>query len=157
MLHLTNAMKTHIQFINYEAEKKIIRHLKNVVKATVIAIIMLMAVLLVVRIVKAEISDTTIVNSIYIIEGGTKAQYAYGIRSIPYKTIADARRYCLNTVRNNRKRYANYGYKQYPDFLSFLASRYCPTQGKLSKTEKRLNGFWLRNLRYQLAKQQKAR
>ena len=97
-------------------------------------------------------TDEQIVNAIYIIEGGAKATFAYGIRSVKYSTVAEARRICFNTVRKNRKRYADYGYKQYPDYLSFLQSRYCPTRGKLSGAERKLNGNWLTCLRKQLAK-----
>jgi hypothetical protein len=99
-----------------------------------------------------EYTDTEIVNAIYKIEGGAKATFAYGIRSVHYSTVAEARRICFNTVRNNRKRYAQYGYREYPDFLSFLQSRYCPTKGKLSRAEKKLNGYWLNNLKNQLRK-----
>ena len=99
-----------------------------------------------------EYSDTQIVRAIWHTEGGQKAQFAYGIRSIKYKDIAEARKICYNTVRNNRRRYAQYGHKQYPDYLSFLASRYCPTKGKLSQAEKKLNGNWLKNVRYFLRK-----
>jgi len=99
-----------------------------------------------------EYTNEQIADAIYIIEGGSKAQFAYGIRSVKYSTLAKARRICLNTIRNNRIRYAKYGYKQYPDYLSFLQSRYCPTKGKLSIAEKKLNGNWLRNLRKQLAR-----
>ena len=97
-------------------------------------------------------TDRQIVDAIWHTEGGQKAQYAYGIRSVQYRDIAEARKICHNTVRNNRRRYAQYGYKQYPDYLSFLASRYCPTTGKLSRAEKKLNGNWLRNVKYFLAK-----
>jgi len=99
-----------------------------------------------------DYTDEQIVDAIYIIEGGSRAQFAYGIRSIKYSTIVEARKICFNTVRKNRKRYADYGYKQYPDYLSFLQFRYCPTRGKLSKAEQKLNGHWLLNLRKQLAK-----
>ena len=96
-----------------------------------------------------EYSNTEIVDAIWVIEGGTRAQYAYGIRSVKYKDLAEARRICLRTVVNNRKRYADYGYKQYADYLSFLASRYCPVG---CGNDRGTNKFWLRNLRYQLAK-----
>ena len=102
-----------------------------------------------------EWTDAEIVDSIYAIEGGAKADFLYGIRSVQYQDAAEARRICLRTIRNNRKRYADYGYKQYPDFLAFLQSRYCPTKGKLSKAEKKLNGHWLPNLHKQLAKHRK--
>ena len=97
-----------------------------------------------------EYSDTAIVNAIYRIEGGAKAQYAYGIRSVRYSDISEARRICFNTVRNNRKRFAKQ--TKYADFLAFLQSRYCPTAGRLSKAEQKLNGHWLKNLRNQLAR-----
>lgn len=97
-------------------------------------------------------TESEIVQAIWMAEGGAKAQYAFGIRSVKYKNIEDARRICLRTIRNNRKRYADYGWKKYPDFLSFLASRYCPVTGKLSQAEKRLNGNWLRNVKYFLTR-----
>ena len=97
-------------------------------------------------------TDRQIVRAIWYTEGGQKAHYAYGIRSVRYRDIAEARRICYNTVRNNRRRYAQYGHKQYPDYLSFLASRYCPVKGKLSKREKQVNQFWLKNLKYFLMK-----
>ena len=93
-------------------------------------------------------TDSQLVRAIYLTEGGARAQFAYGIRSVKYSSIAEARQICFRTVRNNRKRYAQYGHKQYPDYLSFLASRYCPTAGKLSRAEKKLNGNWLKNLKY---------
>ena len=100
-------------------------------------------------------SDTEIVDAVYIIEGGARADFLYGIRSVRYRDSADARNICLRTIRNNRRRYADYGHRQYPDFLAFLASRYCPTTGKLSQAEKKLNGHWLPNLRRQLTKNRK--
>jgi len=66
-------------------------------------------------------SDTQIVNAIYRAEGGSKATWAYGIRSVNYTDVADARRICYNTVRNNRTRWNGEG-----DFIAFLGSRYCP-------------------------------
>ena len=105
------------------------------------AVIAILAALLCASLARAEEAwtDTQIVQAIYRAEGGLKAEYFYGIRSVRYRDIAEARRICHNTVRNNRRRYAQYGHKQYPDYLSFLASRYCPTKGKLSQAEKKLN------------------
>lgn len=91
-------------------------------------------------------SDEQIVNAIYKAEGGSSAQYAYGIRSVHYDTKAEARRICLNTVRNNRKRYADYGHKRYSTYLEFLASRYCPVGA--DNDPKGLNKNWLKNVRY---------
>ena len=128
-----------------------VNYLGRVTAIALLVIILLFGILLL-AVRAEEYSDSEICQAIWVIEGGAKAQYAYGIRSVKYRDRQEARRICYNTVRNNRKRYADYGYKQYPDFLSFLQSRYCPIKGKLSKAERKLNGNWLRNLRYQLAK-----
>lgn len=103
-----------------------------------------------------EYTDYQIVNAIYKAEGGENATYLYGIRSVKYSTPQEARRICYNTVRNNRRRYAEYGYKDYGSYLEFLASRYAPTKGSnLSKAEHRLNKNWLKNVRYFLEKANK--
>ena len=99
---------------------------------------------------EVEYSDEQIVNATWVIEGGHKAQYAYGIRSVKYSSLAEARRICLRTVANNRVRFTKQN--EYKDYLDFLASRYCPTKGNLSKAESRLNKYWLGNLKKQLAK-----
>ena len=91
-------------------------------------------------------TDTEIVNAVYLAEGGTKAKIPYGILSVKVKDEAEARQVCLNTVRNNRKRFADYGHKRYPDYLSFLASRYAPIQAHP------LNKNWLKNVKYFLEK-----
>lgn len=89
-------------------------------------------------------TDEQIVDSIFIIEGGYKATYLYGIRSVPYKNEDEARKICFNTVRNNRKRYKDYGYKKYDTYLEFLAQRYCPITAE--NDPKGLNRYWLKNL-----------
>lgn len=115
-------------------------------------LIIVMIVILVVWIKLAranEYTDEQIVNAIYHAEGGAKAVFAYGIRSVPYRDISEARRLCFNTVRNNRKRYAEYGYKKYKTYLEFLASKYCPVG---CDNDRGTNKFWLRNVRFYLAK-----
>lgn len=95
--------------------------------------------------------DSQYTQAIFWTEGGYHAKYAYGIRSIKYTTIKEAKRICLRTVRNNRKRYKEYGYKYYPSYLQFLASVYCPTTGAhLTRSEKHLNKNWLHNMEYYL-------
>lgn len=87
------------------------------------------------------------VKAIYKAEGGKRAKYAYGIRSVPYKDVSEAKRICYNTVRNNIKRYKAYGYRKHPRFIQFLGSRYCPTKGaNLTGSEKRLNIYWQGNV-----------
>lgn len=88
-------------------------------------------------------TDTQIVNAIFRAEGGHKAQYLYGIRSIKYRDEADARRICFNTVRNNRARFAKQ--TKYKDYLEFLASRYCPIN---CDNDRGTNKYWLKNVKY---------
>src|SRR5690242_20029991 len=49
--------------------------------------------------------DAVWVNAIYKSEGGPNATYLYGIRSLHYRTPAEAQNICRNTVRNNWRRY----------------------------------------------------
>lgn len=94
-------------------------------------------------------TDEEIADAIYKAEGGAKAEYLYGIRSVAYSDAADARRICLNTIRENRRRYEEYGHTEYRSFLEFLASRYAPVSGEgLSEGTIKLNENWLRNVRY---------
>lgn len=94
-------------------------------------------------------TDEQIVNAIFQAEGGYKATYLYGIRSVSYKDEAEARQICLNTIRNNRKRFANQ--TKYEDYLEFLASRYCPVGAKNDPNG--LNQHWLRNVKWFLERE----
>ena len=100
----------------------------------------------------AEINYTNdqIANAIFLAEGGYKAKYLYGIVSVKYKNESEARKICLNTIRNNRKRYTDYGYKKYDTYLEFLASRYAPIG--VANDPNNLNRNWLRNVQYFLEK-----
>ena len=93
-----------------------------------------------------EIDDIRLCNAIYKAEGGSSATYLYGIRSVRYGSEQEARRICLNTIRNNHKRYADYGHKKHDTYLEFLASRYCPLNAKNDPTG--LNKNWIKNVRY---------
>ncbi len=64
------------------------------------------------------------VDAIYIAEGGPKTKYPYGIKSIKVSGIAEAKRVCQNTVRNNHRRWVAAGSPG--EFTVFLARRYCP-------------------------------
>lgn len=92
-------------------------------------------------------TNEQIANAIFMAEGGHKAQYAYGIRSVKYSTIAEARRICINTIRNNRIRFAKQN--KYKDYLSFLASRYCPIG---CDNDRGTNKYWVKNVKYYLQK-----
>ena len=96
-------------------------------------------------------TDTQIANAIYKAENSVK--YPYGIKSIDTKGDKDyARRICLNTIKNNRKRFSDYGYKQYNTYLEFLASRYCPVG---CEDDNGTNQYWLSNVLYFLNKDSK--
>jgi len=91
-------------------------------------------------------TDEQIVNAIYKAEGSEKAKKPFGILSVPCEGYDSCRQICLNTVKNNRKRYADYGHKDYDTYLEFLASRYCPIGA--DNDPKGLNKNWLKNVRY---------
>ena len=89
------------------------------------------------------VSYSRIVDAIYRAEGGHKAQYLYGIRSVSYRSPAHARQICLNTVRNNYRRWKAQGARG--SYLEFLASRYAPRN--VSNDPYQLNRHWLNNVR----------
>ena len=93
-----------------------------------------------------SVKDEVIVNAIYKAEGGEKAKYPYGIVSI--KTD-NPRKVCLNTVRNNKKRFM--AQTKYNDYIEFLGSRYCPIGA--SNDPKGLNKNWVKNVKYFINKQ----
>jgi len=90
-------------------------------------------------------TNDQIANAIFKAEGGDEATYLYGIRSVEYKDKEDARRICINTIKNNRKRYEEYGYKTHDTYLSFLAARYAPIG---CDNDTGTNKYWLRNVEY---------
>ena len=100
-----------------------------------------------------EYSDEQIINAIYLAEGGDRAEYPYGIRSISCGSRAECLKICRNTVRNNRQRFADYGHKSYPDFISFLGSRYCPVGA--GNDPKGLNKNWIKNVTFFLERGEK--
>lgn len=75
-------------------------------------------------------------------------RYPYGIKSIEtHGDIAYARQICLNTVRNNWKRYLAVDKTPTEDeYLVFLAKRYCPIGAPDDPTN--LNRHWIKNVRY---------
>ena len=90
-------------------------------------------------------SDDAIADAIYRAEGGAKARVPYGILSVRVHNEADARRVCLNTIRNNRKRWEKAG--KPGEYLDFLADRYCPPSA-----DPLGNKRWKANVRGILAK-----
>lgn len=91
-----------------------------------------------------EIRIDEIANAIYKAEGGAKAQYLYGIRSVKYSTPQEARRICCNTIRNTHRRWEKAG-KPKP-FMVFLRDRYCPIGAKNDPMG--LNSNWIKNVNF---------
>ena len=90
-------------------------------------------------------TNEEICDSIWYAEGGNKTKFPYGIKSVYCYGEEECRNVCLNTVKNNRKRYKEYGYKNFETYLSFLASKYCPISVRGCEN-------WERNVRYFLEK-----
>lgn len=90
----------------------------------------------------AKIDVPKLMEAIYIAEGGKKAKKPYGILSIPCEGKAHCGRICLNTIRNNLKRWDKAGRKE--PYLEFLARRYAP-QG-VKNDPNGLNRNWLKNV-----------
>jgi len=101
-------------------------------------IFLIFILLLLVTMINAEenYSTSSIVNAIWIIEGGFKTNYPFGIRSVKCKGYNDCRQVCVNTVENNKERFKNQIKEK--DFLVFLAKKYCPNNWKV----------WVKNLKY---------
>ena len=94
-------------------------------------------------------TDEEIAQAIYMAEGAELASKPYGILSVPCDSKESCKVICLNTIRNNRKRYADYGYKDYDTYLEFLASRYAPIN---CSNDNGTNQFWLKNVLFYLGR-----
>ena len=84
-------------------------------------------------------------NAIYKAEGGDNAQYPFGIRSVKCDGYKDCRQICLNTIRNNIKRWTDSGRKE--SYLQFLANKFAPI-GAENDRKQNLNQYWLKNVRW---------
>lgn len=89
-------------------------------------------------------------DAIYLAEGGDKARYSYGIRSIPYSTVSEARRYCKNTVYNTLVKYRKSRCNPDEKDIDCLARRYCPVGASNDKTG--INKNWKKNVLFYLNK-----
>lgn len=80
--------------------------------------------------------------------------WTYGIKTVKCDSEEACRKVALRTIHNNRIRFAKYGFRNYPSFTEFLGSRYCPIKSaNLSKSEIRLNQYWVKNVSYFLRKE----
>ena len=84
---------------------------------------------------QASVDANRLADAIKVAEGN---RHPYGILSVKVKDEADARRICLNTIRNNQKRFGNVSDA---DFILKMADRYCP-----KKSDPLGNANWKRNV-----------
>ena len=91
-----------------------------------------------------------IADAIFKAEGGKGTRYPYGIKSIKCVGEKECRRICKNTIRNNIKRYNDYGRSKFGNYLKFLASRYAPIGVANDPTN--LNKNWIKNVKFFLKK-----
>ena len=91
-----------------------------------------------------EYSTVEVCDAIYRAEGGAKAQYLYGIRSVKYVSVTEAQEICMRTVRHARKDYRNRNIKE--GFIEFLSRRYCPIGAK--NDPHGLNKNWVKNVKW---------
>ena len=82
----------------------------------------------------------SIVAAIFLVEGGTGASVAYGIKSVKVSSKEQARKVCERTVVNSIKAWEKNGKNGCA--LIFLADRYCP-----AKTDPVGNRNWKRNIK----------
>jgi len=87
-------------------------------------------------------------DAIYHCEGGAKAKKPYGILSVAVSGEPEARRVCLNTIRNNWKRWEAAGSPG--TYLEFLARRFAPVG--VANDPSGLNRNWLKNVSARMQK-----
>ena len=93
-----------------------------------------------------EYSDIAIAEAIGRAENSKR--FPYGKKSINTKgDVAYARKICLNSVRNGRKRWEKAG--RPCDLIEFISRRYCPIN---APDDNGTNQFWARNVKYFLRK-----
>jgi hypothetical protein len=102
--------------------------------------VVIMLSLIVIASCRAEYTNEAIADAIYLAEGGKRAKVPYGILSVKVKDEAEARRVCINTIRNHKKRHANHNCGL--DFITCLGNRYCPP------TAHALNKNWVKNVKH---------
>lgn len=83
-------------------------------------------------------------KAIYMAEG-VKAKYPYGVIWTRPLGTSEAKTICENTIARNLTQWKK---NRKGDFISYLGSSYCPTSGKLSAAEKKLNKHWVANTKF---------
>lgn len=94
-----------------------------------------------------EIPAEKVADAIFLAEGGKRTRHPYGVLSVKVSDEAEARRVCLNSIRNSRKRWEKDG--RPGEWLSYFARRWCPVGAK--NDPQGLNQHWLKNVRHFLS------
>lgn len=110
--------------------------------------IQLVVVLLLAGPVWAEPSEKIpagrVADAIRIAEG-IHSRHPYGVLSVRVSGEAEARRVCLNSIRNSRQRWEKAG--RPGDWLRYFSRRWAPVDN-CPNDPTRLNKNWLKNVRY---------
>lgn len=92
-------------------------------------------------------------DAIYWAEGGAGTTHPYGI--LAHYKHTTPRQACINTIHSAKHRYEKLNLRM--DFIEYLGKTYCPTKGiYLTKQEKCVNIYWVKNVKYFLKKGEKA-
>lgn len=108
-----------------------------------INLLYVLCIMLLSNVCYADVNTNLWADAIFKAEGGYKATYLYGIRSIPYETEAQARRYCKNTVYNTLVKYRKTRCNDGESDIDCLARRYCPVG---SDTDNGTCKYWKNNV-----------
>ena len=81
-----------------------------------------------------------VADAIWAAEGGERAKVPYGILSVKVSGESEARRVCLNSIRNSRDRWEKAG--RPGDWLDFMAARWVPIEADPIGHKN-----WLKNVR----------
>lgn len=79
-----------------------------------------------------------------------EGSWTYGIKSYSCKTESECRRICINSIKNNKIRFAK-SHKSGETYIDTLAKRYAPICASNDPTG--LNKNWKKNVLYWLAKE----
>ncbi|KKM13437.1 hypothetical protein LCGC14_1716180 [marine sediment metagenome] len=90
--------------------------------------------------------DYRLARAIYFAEGGLRADYLFGIRSVNYDTPREAWEICLRTIANQRIRHAEHTHPI--SYLDCLAKRYAPI--RVPNDPHNLNRHWKKNVLFYL-------
>jgi len=92
-------------------------------------------------------SPLQVCNAIYKAEGGAKAQYLYGIKSVHYSNANEAKEICIRTIKHKWSTYEKDGRKG--AFIDYLRDKYAPLSAA------KVNANWKKNVLYFLLKEAK--